>query len=94
MAKNYTKIPVTVFMTHGIVMTGGGNASNTALKSIGLLGLRNKCPNSLLAKAANNSVSYCLSECCAYGIKIIEAVEAFPQRNARYYGLRLERMNV
>ncbi len=86
-----TKLPVTVFMTHGLVAMGGGNLSNVASNAIGFGKISKICPRSLLVKAAKNNISYCIAVCYKYDIKIIEAIEAFPQRKARYYGLRLER---
>jgi hypothetical protein len=89
--KNYNT-PLTVFLTYGLIRIGGGNVSKAALEAIGLARLKGVCPQPILTRAAENNVSYCLAACYKYGITIVEAVEAFPRRGARYFGLRLERM--
>jgi hypothetical protein len=82
--------PVTVFLTIGFIRMGGGGALMTeAISAMGLQSLN--VPKGILGALNKISVSYCLSECYAYGMIPVEAVEATSTGNARYIGVRLER---
>ena len=62
-------------------------------EAIGALGLKRLYPKLAPAfhvKLSGFAVSYCLTRSCAYGILLIEAVEAVSDGNARYIGVRLE----
>lgn len=81
---------MTVFLTYGQVRTGGGRADDCLLESLGAKFRRLHLPNSLGAKLSEIGVDYCLGCAREYGLDLIEVIEAFPSRNARYFGVRIQ----
>ena len=84
--------PVTVFLTWGIVRVGGGgNVQRDEAAIMGLATLRKHIPATLLVLAGGRlSLSSCFRVGAERGVRVTEAIEAFPNGRARYIGLRLE----
>ena len=80
--------PRTVFLTWGIVTTGGGSAMpNIVARSLGLSGM--KIPSSMTLELCKVALPYLLTG-TEVTCRIIEAVEALSDGNARYLAIRLE----
>lgn len=84
----------TIFLTIGMIkMGGGGNMDNKCRKVIGLNKIK-IIPPSILTRDTilQLSINSCIYEAEKNNFKIIETVEAFPQKNAKYIGIRLEKL--
>jgi hypothetical protein len=83
---------VTVFLTIGMVKIGGGNCGKAALEIAGLRFNKLKLPGSLGVKVladGHRMLFDALALAEMRGFKIGEIFEAFPQKNARYIGLKM-----
>lgn len=82
----------TVFLTIGSTRTAAcpQHVDSLALNAAGLIFRNLHCPLSLLALMERLTHDYCLALASKYGMKTVEIAEAFPQKNARYLGLRLQ----
>ncbi len=83
--------PVTVFLTVGMTRVGGGQVSREYMAAAGLDRLRRQPPPSLMVKKTGRYMEYLAARCIHKDILLMDAREAFPQKNARYLGLRLQR---
>jgi hypothetical protein len=84
--------PVTVFLTIGLLKTGmGPRASNDFCidQILGCQFARLKVPPVIRFRLAPQACMAALSRRTASGLRPIEILEAFPQGNARYIGVRL-----
>lgn len=84
---------VTVFLTIGMVRVMGGNFDNALLRLAGYT-LSKRPPNSLGARLNDHALPFALGFAERNGLAVAEAVEAFPQKNARYIGIRLQNKSV
>lgn len=81
---------VTVFLTIGMVKIGGGNCGKAALQIAGVRFKDLKMPGSLGVKLSERTLHHALAHAERRGFKIGDIFEAFPQKNARYIGLKME----
>jgi hypothetical protein len=82
---------LTVFVTIGMVRIAGGNFDHAMMQMAGCKFHALKVPNSLGVRLAERPTEFALAEAERNGLTATEMVEAFPQRNARYLGIRLTR---
>lgn len=81
----------TVFLTIGMVKIGGGNFDRSILEMLGANFRKLKIPNSLGVRLGLHVLNHAAGYAKAHGLKMLDVQEAFPQRNARYIGMRLEK---
>lgn len=93
MLPNITR-PTTVFLTIG---RGGPNIIRLGNNELLAMGMRMpslfKMSGAITHRLADLASRFLLAEVYKNGILIKEAIESFPQRNARYIGLHLEKAN-
>ncbi len=82
---------LTVFVTIGMVRIGVGNYDRAVMQMAGCKFHALKIPNSLGVKLGERAIDFAVGEAQANGLTATEIVEAFPQRNARYLGIRMNR---
>ncbi|HET7624393.1 MAG TPA: hypothetical protein VFM25_03940 [Verrucomicrobiae bacterium] len=80
---------VAVFLTVGMVRIGGGNCGKAALEIAGVRFEKLKLPSALGVKISENTLNHALAAAENRGFQIGEIFEAFPQKNARYIGLKM-----
>ena len=80
--------PVTVFLTVGMISIGGSPLSSEIRRILMLGNL--VIPNAIAASLTRIALPYCLALATTGGLRIVEAVEAVSDGNARYFGVRLE----
>lgn len=83
---------VTVFLTIGMVKVGGGNYDRALLASAGITFERLEIPNSLGARVSDLIIKHALTAESKHGLRPVEVLEAPNPGNARYFGVRLERV--
>jgi hypothetical protein len=81
---------VTAFMTIGMVRMGGGNLDNAANALMGVVFQRMKIPASMGPKISSRALPHALATAEYFKLFPVEIIEAFPQQNCRYIGVRLE----
>jgi hypothetical protein len=81
---------VTIFLTIGMVRIAGGNFDKAVLNLAGIEFRKMKLPNSLGVKLSARALDYALAAAELFKLHPVEILEAFPQNNARYIGIRLE----
>jgi len=77
----------TVFLTIGKGMKAFSIISNDGLAAMGLSGFH--IPPAIQGRLWDHAFTYCIAATSRYGIKIVEAIEATSEGNARYIELRL-----
>lgn len=88
-AKHATR-PITAFLTIGCTMFNG-STDNAALDALGLGAILDKLPSAFRRFLSGMSTEYSLITIpLNAGLKIVEAIEAEADGNARYIGVRLE----
>lgn len=82
---------ITIFLTIGMVKQNGfaGMDASTA-KMVGCL-FRTEAPRTLLGRIITGTLPFALRHAQKHGLNAVEIVEAYPQKNARYIGMRLEK---
>lgn len=81
--------PASVFLTVGFVrMFGAGNMSLQERAALGIPKSM-EVPRGMLSRLHDLSIDYCLA-LAHQRLRVVEATEALPCGNARYFGLRLE----
>jgi hypothetical protein len=80
---------VTVFLTIGMVRSAGGNYDHAILDLSGARFRRLKIPNTLGVKLSGTILPHALAFAESNGFDPVDIQEAFPQKNARYIGVRL-----
>ena len=83
---------VTVFLTFGIVSMHGFKLDAAMNSMLGTHFNRVAIPCSMGRRVAEIAVPYCLRAAESYGFEVVEAAEGFPQKNARYLGVHLRRL--
>lgn len=82
---------LTVFLTIGVVQFNGvSNYDKSVLRMAGY-SLKTRPPNSLGSRLNDHALGFALGFSESNGLTIGELREAFPQKNARYIGLRIEK---
>lgn len=80
------KRPATVFLTVGTCSVGGSAMSPCVRQSVGLTDL--KVPNGIAVKITRQAIPWLLF--ASNQVRVVEAVEAVSDGNARYIGVRVE----
>lgn len=82
---------VTVLLTHGRVLVGGGKADRTVLDMMGCRFHALKMPDCIGDMIGKHALGFAIGAARDAGLRAVEVREAFPQYRARYIGIRLAR---
>lgn len=82
---------VTIFLTIGMVKQNGFASMDSSMATMAGCVFKTKAPRTLLGRIVTGTLPFALRHAKERGLDALEIVEAFPQKNARYIGLRMEK---